>query len=122
MTKHTTDFVPAYVIPTLRKSKATKIPKFAGYMSGLFSADYDLAHIIQAYGPDFTHWLVDEIVAGRVDTREITARWLADYMLRQESFNPDKYAGAVTDYAYENVHTTKPAKPSLVDTVYAAAC
>lgn len=69
------------------RSKAG-VPKSHGYLTRIFTVEYDLKGMIDAYGIDFIHWFADEIAAGRVDCRHIVDRWAATVAISKDySFN-----------------------------------
>lgn len=58
-------------------SKIHKLSKADGYMHRVFCVEYDLAAMVEAYGPEAIHWMIDEISAGRIVGRQDVARWAA---------------------------------------------
>jgi len=62
-------------------ARAKGISKSTGYLARVFTVEYDLNGAIQAYGPDFLHWLIDEISAGRVNCKQDVDRWSAHLAL-----------------------------------------
>lgn len=61
------------------------ISKSKGYLNRVFCVEYDLHGMVQAYGVDFMHWLVDEIAAGRVNCKQDVERWAAHKALEQDA-------------------------------------
>ncbi len=59
------------------KSKRKGISKALAYIARIFCVEYDLKHMIDAYGADFVHYLTDEIAAGRVNCKQDVERWSA---------------------------------------------
>lgn len=57
--------------------KVHKLSKADGYTHRVFCVEYDLAAMVEAYGPEAIHWMVDEISAGRIVGRQDVARWAA---------------------------------------------
>ena len=57
--------------------KVHKLSKADGYMHRVFCVEYDLAAMVEAYGAETIHWMVDEIAAGRIVGRQDVARWAA---------------------------------------------
>ncbi len=54
-----------------------QISKAQGYIHRLYTIEYDLHGMIQAYGPEFVKLMIDEITAGRIDVRQCVDRWAA---------------------------------------------
>ena len=82
-------------------ARARRISKAHAYKSRIFTVEYDLAGMINAYGLEFVHWLADEIANGRIDARQCVDRWSADVALTNDynfSRRVHKYAGSVEDY------------------------
>ena len=89
-------------------ARARGISKAQGYLSRVFCIEYDLAGAINAYGLEFTHWLLDEIAAGRVNTKQDVERWAAHVHLTQDYTFTDvraNYGGE--PWEYPNVVTDK---------------
>jgi len=75
--------LPIANMPTMvRGGKGKKgIAKALAYVARVFCVEYDLFHMIIAYGAPFLHWLIDEIVAGRVNCKQDVERWSAFYAM-----------------------------------------
>lgn len=58
-------------------AKAKGISKAKGYLSRVFCVEYDLKGMIDAYGVEFMHTLVDMVAEGELDCREHVQRWSA---------------------------------------------
>ena len=76
--------------------------KDVGYLNRVFTVEYDLNGMLKAYGPEFIHWLVDEITAGRIDTRQCVDRWAADKHITSS------FASVQADYAGDDASYAKP--------------
>jgi hypothetical protein len=66
-------------------AKAKGLSKAQCYLSRIFTIEYDLDGAIKAYGPDFLHWLIDEIAAGRVNCKQDVDRWSAHLALQDDA-------------------------------------
>lgn len=62
-------------------ARAKGITKAMGYKTRVFTVEYDLLGMMEAYGRDFIVWLMDEIAAGRIDCRSDVQRWSAHVQL-----------------------------------------
>lgn len=66
--------------------------KAKGYTTRIFSVEYDLKGMIDAYGINFIHWLADEIEGGRVNCKQDVQRWSAHIALNNDAvFDPVEY-------------------------------
>lgn len=65
-------------------ARAKGISKAQGYITRVFTAEYDLHGMIEAYGREFIVWLMDEIIAGRVNCKQDVDRWAAHVRLTQD--------------------------------------
>lgn len=64
------------------------ISKSTGYINRVFTIEYDLYGMIQAYGIEFIHWLADEIHSGRINCRQDVDRWAAHVAIKKDyNFN-----------------------------------
>ena len=69
-------------------ARAKGITKASGYLNRVFTAEYDLKGMIDAYGIDFIHWLADEIASGKIDCKQDVERWAATVAITKDySFN-----------------------------------
>jgi len=67
------------------------ISKSLAYLARVFCVEYDAKHMIDAYGLEFMHYLLDEIAAGRVDCRQSVERWSAHKAISSEPFAAVKH-------------------------------
>ena len=54
-----------------------KLSKAQCYQTRIFTIEYDLAAMVEAYGASAVHWLIDEIAAGRIQGRATADQWAA---------------------------------------------
>lgn len=52
------------------------ITKAKGYLNRIFTVEYDLEGMIKAYGPEFMHFLIDEITSGNTTAKYEVDRWV----------------------------------------------
>lgn len=65
-----------------RRSKLNNgFAKSHGYINRVYTVEYDLHGMIQAYGLKFVHWLADEIAEGRINCKQDVDRWSAHLAL-----------------------------------------
>lgn len=82
------------------KNAGRKMSKAEAYLNRVSTIEYDLHGAINAYGVDFVHWLIDEIVAGRVNCKQTVDRWAADKHLHA-------FSAMVSTYKSEGVYMTE---------------
>lgn len=64
------------------------IDKATGYKHRLYCVEYDLLGMIQAYGPECMHWLIEEVMAGNIKADRDVQRWAAHkHLYKYESTN-----------------------------------
>lgn len=60
--------------------------KALAYLARVFCVEYDMKGMIEAYGVDFCHYLLDEIAAGNVNCKQDVERWSAYKAIHNVSF------------------------------------
>jgi hypothetical protein len=70
---------------SIPRTQCKQLSKGDSYRHRCCTVEYDAAGMIEAYGLPFMHWFLDEIAAGRVNTRQSVDRWAADYALNQDA-------------------------------------
>lgn len=81
-------------------ARAKGISKAQGYLTRVFTIEYDLNGMIEAHGREFVIWLMDEIISGRVNVKQDVDRWSAHVRLTQD-FAFHKYAADYGQAAQE---------------------
>jgi len=59
-------------------ARAKGISKAQGYLSRVYTIEYDRKGQLDAYGIEFCRWLDDQIIAGKIDCRQCVDRWASD--------------------------------------------
>lgn len=59
------------------KPGRTRLSKADGYLNRIFTVEYDLKAMLDAYGADMIHQLIDLILDGKINTRQDVDRWAA---------------------------------------------
>lgn len=83
-------------------ARAKGISKAKGYEARVFTVEYDLHGMIQAYGLEFVHWLADEIASGRVNCKQDVDRWSAHIAISKD-YNFSKVADSYGEPALDEV-------------------
>lgn len=73
-------------------ARAKGLSKSKGYINRVFCVEYDAKGMIDAYGIEFMHWLLDEIHAGRMNCKQYVERWSAHVHLNNtKEFAPVRH-------------------------------
>ena len=80
-------------------ARAKGLNKATGYINRIFTVEYDLHGMINAYGIDFIHWLADEIAHGRINCKQDVDRWAATVAITKDyTFN----AAVLEDHSHND--------------------
>lgn len=73
-------------------ARASGITKAQGYLNRVYTVEYDLKGMVDAYGVDFMHYLLDRVAAGEINCKQSVDRWSADVALNGSyNFDPAAY-------------------------------